>query len=354
MLVLAPGLSSTLQDHGRRAGIGSGIPPGGAADGYAYHLNCLVLGNPAGAAVIEHVLKGGRYQALAAVTVALTGADMAATVNGASIPLAAPVTLKRGDVLETRVARRGCFGYLGVLGGGLACDRVFGSASTYLDGQLGGLHGRALKAGDVLDLDTGQAATASMVEAPDEHAYLCSPPTQLRFTRGPQHEYFDAAAYAAFTSQPCRVSPRSNRVGYRIDGTPPAALPVPRTKDTGSGPTDIIEEGNPIGAIQIAGGKEIICLGRDCGTSGAYAKIGCLIGVDVSRMAQLAPGSRFRFAEVSPSQARSIRAEYSAVLGGVARRAGSAPAGGPSSVSAATSRRNDMPMRGRKGCPSWK
>jgi antagonist of KipI len=322
MLVLAPGLSSTLQDHGRRGGLDSGIPPGGAADDYAYRLNCLVLGNPPGAAVVEHVLKGGRYEALAPVTVALTGADMAATVNGTSVPMAAPVTLKRGDLLETRVARRGCFGYLGVAGGGLAGTRVFGSASTYLDGQLGGLDGRALRAGDALGVESGRAARASMVEAPGEHAYLCSPPTQLRFTRGPQHEYFDDAAYGTFTAEPYRVSPRSNRVGYRIEGTCPAVRPVPRTNDTGSGPTDIIEEGNPVGGIQIAGGKEIICLGRDCGTSGAYAKIGCLIGADVSRLAQLAPGGRFRFAEVSPCQARSIRADYSAVLGEVARRAG--------------------------------
>ncbi len=97
--------------------------------------------------------------------------------------------------------------------------------------------------------------------------------------------------------------------------------PVPRTKDTGSGPTDIIEEGNPVGAIQIAGGNEIICLGRDCGTSGAYAKIGCLIGADVSRLAQLAPGSQFRFTEVSPGQARTIRTEADAVLRQVAQRA---------------------------------
>ena len=67
MLVLAPGLSSTLQDHGRRTGLDSGIPPGGAADDYAYHLSCLILGNPVGAVAIEHVLKGGCYRALAAV-----------------------------------------------------------------------------------------------------------------------------------------------------------------------------------------------------------------------------------------------------------------------------------------------
>ena len=322
MRVLAPGLSSTLQDHGRRAGLASGVPPGGAADEYAYRLNCLVLGNPAGAAAVEHALKGGCYEALAPVTVALTGADMAATVNGRSIPSATPIALKPGDVLETRVARHGCFGYLGVAEGGLAADRVFGSASTYLDGELGGLHGRALQAGDVLGLDISRASRASMVDAPDEHAYLCSPPAALRFTRGPQHEYFDDAAYAAFTVGPYRVSPRSNRVGYRIQGPCPAVLPVPRTSDTGSGPTDIVEEGNPVGGIQIAGGTEIICLGRDCGTSGAYAKIGCLIGADVSRLAQLAPGSQFRFTEVGPGQARSIRADYTAILDQVARRAG--------------------------------
>jgi biotin-dependent carboxylase-like uncharacterized protein len=325
MQVLAPGLSTTLQDLGRRAGLDSGIPPGGAADDYAYRLNCLVLGNPAGAAVVEHVLKGGRYQALAPVTVALTGADMAATVNGTSIPLATPISLHRGDLLETRVARRGCFGYLGVAGGGLAGDRILGSASTYLDGQLGGLDGRMLTAGDILRSAAGRAALAPMVEAPGEHAYLCSPPARLRFTRGPQPEYFDDPAYAAFSTESYRVSPRSNRVGYRIDGTCPAVRPVPRTKDTGSGPTDIIEEGNPIGGIQIAGGKEIICLGRDCGTSGAYAKIGCLIGPDVSRLAQLAPGSRFRFTEVSPGQARSIRADYNAVLDEVAQRGRTGP-----------------------------
>ena len=321
MLVQDPGLSSTLQDRGRRGGLEWASPLGARLMITPTASIALCSGTRLGQPVVEQVLKGGRYQALAPVTVAFTGADLARAVNGTTIPLATPITLKRGDLLETRVARRGCFGYLGVAGGGLAGTRVFGSASTYLDGQLGGLDGRTLKAGDVLGLDSSPAAPVPMVAAPGEHAYLCCPPSQLRFTRGPQDEYFGDAAYAAFTTEIYVVSPRSNRVGYRIDGTCPAVLPIPRTKDTGSGPTDIIEEGNPIGAIQIAGGNEIICLGRDCGTSGAYAKIGCLIGADVSRLAQLAPGSRFRFTEVSPSQARTIRTEADAVLREVAQRA---------------------------------
>jgi len=262
------GFSSTLQDHGRRAGLASGIPPGGAADDLAYSLSCLVLGNPPGAAAIEQVLKGGRYQIIAPVTVALTGADMAATVNGTGVPLATPLQLKRGDVLETGVARHGCFGYLGIAGGGIVGDRIFGSASTYLDGQLGGHHGRRLRAGDILSLNAERAARAPMVAAPEEHAFVCSPPSQLRFTRGPQPEYFDDSAFEVFTTDSYRVSPRSNRVGYRIEGTSPAVLPVPRTPDTGSGPTDIVEEGNPVGGIQVAGGKEIICLAETAAPAG--------------------------------------------------------------------------------------
>ena len=312
--VLQPGLASTIQDDGRRAGLESGVPPGGAADRYAYRINCLVLGNTTTSAVVEQTLKGGHYEAIEPVTVALTGADMSAVVNGRPVPLATPVDLGVGDVLETGIARSGCFGYLGVAGGGFRGDRVFGSVSTYLDGQLGGLHGRTLRAGDVLSQDDGQEHYGCVQAVTSQHDYLCTPPTELRFTRGPQQEYFGEAGYRVFVSQEYRVSPRSNRVGYRMDGSCPPVLAVPRTRDTGAGPTDIVEEGNPVGGIQVAGGREIICLGRDCGTSGAYAKIGCLISTDVSKLAQLAPGRRLRFTEVTVAQARQIRADYEAVL----------------------------------------
>jgi antagonist of KipI len=213
MRVVRPGLASTLQDHGRRAGLESGVPPGGAADSYAYRINCLVLGNSATSPVVEQVLKGGQYQAIRAVTVALTGADMSAAVNGRPVPLAVPVDLRPGDVLATGVARSGCFGYLGIAGGGLRGDRVFGSVSTYLDGQLGGVAGRTLRAGDVLSRDDAGPEAGPMRSAGSQHGHLCAPPAELRFTRGPQPEYFGAAGYRIFTGQEYRVSPRSNRVG---------------------------------------------------------------------------------------------------------------------------------------------
>ena len=103
-------------------------------------------------------------------------------------------------------------------------------------------------------------------------------------------------------------------MAYRLTGPALEVVSTPRTMDTGSGPTDIIEDGNAVGAIQIAGGVEPICMGRDCPTSGAYAKIGCMITPDVSRMSQMQPGDTFQFEEVSVDEAYDISAQVTAAI----------------------------------------
>ena len=318
MVVQRRGVCSTIQDVGRSSGLASGIPPGGAADQYAFSINNLVLGNPPNCAALELILYGGRFKVLNDTHVAVTGADVRATVNGRELPIATQVAVRRGDLLETRAARRGCFAYLGV-SGGFDGSLVLGSRSTYVEGAIGGFGGRPVAEGDVLKSDNRIATSAGMA-CPAENEQLCSPPTRLRFTRGPQSEYFGERGYSMFTSEQYRVSTRSSRIGYRLEGRCPPLESIPRTPNTGSGPTDIIEEGNAVGAIQIAGGQEVICLGRDCGTSGAYAKIGCLIGVDVSRLAQLKPGDPVGFSEVTVADAAQLRREYEERLSEVATR----------------------------------
>jgi biotin-dependent carboxylase-like uncharacterized protein len=297
----------------------SGIPPGGAADLCAFHLNNAVLGNAPNRPALELMLLGGALEVLAETFLAFTGADLAPRINGEPIPLATPVRAHPGDLLETSAARSGCFAYLGISGGFDAATSL-GSHSTYIEGGIGGHEGRALVAGDVLVGSSPAFTPEAGTAAPVENEELSAPPTELRFTRGPQTEYFGSRGYASFTARAYRVSAKSSRMGYRLEGPVPEIESVSRTANTGSGPTDVIEEGNAVGSIQIAGGTEVICLGRDCGTSGAYAKIGCIIGADVSRMAQLAPGSQFHFVEVSRDDAREAREIQDRILARVSRR----------------------------------
>ena len=267
------------------------------------------------------MLKGGHYTALASATVALTGADMKAAVNGTPVPLAVPIMLKPGDVLETGVARRGCFGYIGIVGG-IAGDRIFGSASTYLDGALGGIGGRLLRAGDILAQDAERALSGPLLEARDEHAFLCA-----RRTGCASHAGRSRSTSAMSASRPSWPRPTACHRGATGWDTASQARVRPPSRCPGRcryrlGPYGHHRGRQPDRRHPDRRRPEIICLGRDCGTSGAYAKIGCLIGVDTSRMAQLAPGSQLRFAEVDVREARSVRAQYQAVLDEAARRGG--------------------------------
>jgi antagonist of KipI len=310
--VLQPGLSTTIQDLGRQRCLQMGIPTGGAADQYSHRLANAIAGNHASAATLEMMLLGASFEVVQACSVAVAGADMRFQINGDDARMGRLIPVVNGDVLTFSKARRGCFGYLAVQGG-FDGAVVLGSRSTYVAGRLGGHFGRGLRRDDLLDAIEGSGGSGLM--AGEE---LLDWPLQnhsLRFVRGPQTGYFTAAAYRAFTGDPYTVSPRSNRMAHRLTGPALELESIPRTGDTGSGPTDIVEDGNAIGAIQIAGGVEPICMGRDCPTTGAYAKIGCIVTPDVSRLAQMQPGDSFRFQEVSVAEAYTISREASTLMG---------------------------------------
>ena len=309
--VLSPGLSTTIQDLGRERCLDLGIPVGGSADVFSHRIANAVLANEPSAATLEMMLIGARLEALEEADIAVAGADMHFQINGADAAMGHAFQLKTGDVMSFGKARRGCFGYLAVRGG-FAGAQVLGSRSTYVAGRLGGHFGRALQRGD--RLESLAASNLDPWRAGDELLVWPLQHERLRFVRGPQPEYFSEAAYRAFVSEPYTVSPRSNRMAYRLTGPVPEVVPMPRTVDTGSGSTDIVEDGNAVGAIQIAGGVEPICMGRDCPTSGAYAKIGCIITPDVSRMSQMQPGDTFQFEEVSVDEAYDISAQVTAVI----------------------------------------
>src|SRR5262249_2161171 len=84
LIVIDPGLSTTVQDAGRPGYREWGVPPGGAFDRGSADLANALVGNPSTAtcAVLELTLVGGVYQAAGPLALALAGAPMEATVDG--------------------------------------------------------------------------------------------------------------------------------------------------------------------------------------------------------------------------------------------------------------------------------
>jgi antagonist of KipI len=174
-----------------------------------------------------------------------------------------------------------------------------------LRANFGGLEGRTLRDGDQLSLgefrqsETAAAAGISSWTAPHDWASPASRHPSLRFIRGVDWNRFNDVTIQLVTNQRFRVSPDSDRMGVRFDGSE-----LKREDET-----DLISEAVAPGTIQIPpSGKPILLLG-DCQTIGGYPKIAHVITVDLSIAAQLRAGDGVRFIEVTLQDAHRLLLE---------------------------------------------
>jgi biotin-dependent carboxylase-like uncharacterized protein len=195
-----------------------------------------------------------------------------------------------------------------MVAGGIDVPEVLGSKSTYTLGGLGGYKGRILKKGDILEAGTPVDPLESIFGRKVKEDILPEPgrEKELRVILGPQDDHVKEESIKKFMGSSYRVSINSNRVGYRFEGPQLFFNEREQSKDAGSDPSNIVDDGNAIGAIQIPAGKEPICLGPDGVTMGGYVKIACLITADMDRMAQVRLQDKIRFKSVTVDEARSI------------------------------------------------
>ncbi|HEX9412321.1 MAG TPA: 5-oxoprolinase/urea amidolyase family protein, partial [Ktedonobacterales bacterium] len=313
--VLRPGPLTTVQDLGRPGYARYGVSASGAADGDALRLGNALLSNPAGAAALEVTLGGVAVEALAPSALAVTGADCEIRVNGRVVPLNRVQLLAPGDGIELSVAQRGVRAYLCVAGG-VAVPPLLGSRSTDVRAGLGGLDGRALRSGDLVQRDMADGASAALagraLRGDPERRLPLDGEWRLRVTPGHHHAtapaLLDRLLAARFT-----VDPRSDRVGVRLRWSERA--------DAGEGAGgELLSEGVPRGAVQVPPDGEPIILLADHQTTGGYAVPAVVITADLWRVGQLRPGDSVRLVLVAPDAAVAALAEREAWLHAVAER----------------------------------
>ena len=288
------GLLTTIQDLGRPHAIASGVTPGGAMDRFAHGAANLLVGNDRGAATLECTVRGPVVVAERSCQVAITGGDLEPRVNGVAAPMWTSIELSAGDELAMGSRRSGARAYVAV-GGGIVADRWLGSTSTNLLVGRGGMHGRALRDGDVIDVGSqtdpppsGRELAEGLRPAYADHA--------LHAVRGP---YPTPAIFASVY----RLSPDSNRMGYRLDG--------PRVEGGGE---EILSFVMVAGAVQVPSGGSPILLMADHQTAGGYPVAAVVAGASMPVAAQLAPGDELTFVETSMEYALAMRAAQRVAL----------------------------------------
>ncbi|HEX5613243.1 MAG TPA: biotin-dependent carboxyltransferase family protein [Burkholderiales bacterium] len=317
--IAKPGLLTTVQDRGRHGLQHLGVVTSGAMDPAAYELANALVGNRDGEAALEVTLLGPTIELGCDALVALCGAEFEAEVEGAKFPADRPVLVKAGSRVAMRRAVRGTRAYLAIAGG-IAIEPLLASRSTCLPAGFGGFGGRALRSGDVLPLaaDAAQLASeryqrlasrAGIRDGVSSVRWSAPTPTLpdhqpivLHAMPGRHYDDFDAQAQRAFFDLAWRISPDSDRMGFRLTG--------PQLARARGG--EILSEPTCLGTVQVPANGAPIVLMADHQTTGGYPKIAEVAGADVARLAQLAPGASVRFARCTLAEALELRAALKA------------------------------------------
>jgi biotin-dependent carboxylase-like uncharacterized protein len=275
-------------------------------DRFAHRAANLLVGNDEGAATLECTVVGPVLIALRDCVVAVTGADFATHVNGVSAPMWTSLSMNEGDQLKFAGRRWGARAYIAVAGG-IAGDRWLGSSSTYLLAGRGGMHGRALAAGDVIATMESRTFAPAIRELRGDLLPDYADHT-LPVIAGPHLTRLAAESRQAFFGSAFTVGRDSDRMGYRLEG---ATLDV-------SG-DELLSFGLVAGAVQVPRNGQPIVLMADHGTAGGYPVVATVVGAAMPVAAQLLPGDEVIFEEVSVEVALRMRAAQREALDSLIR-----------------------------------
>ncbi|NML17164.1 urea carboxylase [Azohydromonas caseinilytica] len=336
--VLEPGVQTTVQDWPGRSGYWDiGVPPSGPMDELAHRLANRLVGNAPEAATLECTLTGPTLRFHADALVAVTGAPMAATLDGQPFPLYEPRTVPAGSVLKLgAVEGAGARSYLAVQGG-LDLPLYLGSRSTFTLGQFGGHAGRTLRAGDMLHMGDDVAGSP----APALPAALRPPLTRhwdIAVLYGPHGapDFFTPADIEAVFGTDWEVHYNSSRTGVRLIGPKPQWA-RPDGGEAGLHPSNIHDNAYAIGAIDFTGDMPVI-LGPDGPSLGGFVCPGVVVGAERWKLGQLRPGDKLRFRCVSLEEAQALQDAQDALVHSLAEPLAELPAGtAPAEIAAALS-----------------
>jgi biotin-dependent carboxylase-like uncharacterized protein len=324
--VIRPGLQTTIQDGGRPGYLSRGIPPAGAQDYRSFALASLLVGNPLpppplapgdpGLAGLEILAIGPTLAFDAPAIVALTGGHVEATLDGDPVPSWTALAVPAGATLKVGKVGPGARAYLAVAGG-IDVPRYLGSRATFVRGGQGGFEGRALRKGDRLALAPAVGDDHAGRTVPEElRRSLDVRPWRVRVVPGPQDHLFTEAGLELFFTAEWKLSPTSDRMGFRFIGSALEMRERPDylVRDAGSGPADIVDDITPVGGIQVPGGIEPIAMGVENPTAGGYAKIGTVISTDLGVLGQIRPMEPVRFVAVDVDEAQQIARDEQAEI----------------------------------------
>lgn len=286
LAILRAGPLTTIQDEGRFGMLRYGISASGPMDRGAFEqAGCGGRGG------IEVTRAGMEFRvASGECQIGFAGGAFTITVNDEPAQWPGRARLGAGNVVSVTPGARGNYGYIR-FNTDLLAEAVLGSIATSSRARLGGVNGRPLQVGDVLEL--AEQGTAPKSSAP---AHIAQGP--LRIVWGLHADLFNPLQRQKFLDATFEISSRLDRMGVRLQDS-----------DGVFADTNILSLASDAivpGDIQILGDGTPIVLMRDHQPTGGYPRIATIITADLDRFAQLRPGTAIAFTPVTVEHAQDL------------------------------------------------
>ena len=245
--------------------------------------------------------------------IAITGADMSPKIDGSPVPLWESLEVKKDQVLEMAFATIGARSYIS-FSGGINTMPLLGSRSTFHKAGVGGIDGKAIQDGQIIPLNKSKSVAGRKIKKSSIPVMSTNKKWSVEVVKGPNDDWVDEKGHKMFLNSYWKLQSKSDRTGYRLDGPnwTFAEKATHKGLEHGTFPSNIIDQGYPVGAINLAGQTPIILV-NDGPSMGGFIVPYTVPSASFWKLGQAKPGDGFNFREVSIEEAHLLRNEQNSI-----------------------------------------
>ena len=312
--VIKKGLETSVQDYpGRIGALNLGFPPSGPMYSWSFRLANVLVENEPGAAALECQFMGPTLKFNSDRIISITGANMSPKIDGTPVPLWESLEVKKDQVLEIAFATVGARSYI-AFSGGINTTPWLGSRSTFHKAGVGGIDGKAIQDGQIIPLNKSKSVAGRKIKKSSIPVMSTNKKWSVEVVKGPNDDWVDEKGHKMFLNSDWKLQSKSDRTGYRLEGPKWSFTEKATNKslEHGTFPSNIIDQGYPVGAINLAGQTPIILV-NDGPSMGGFIVPYTVPSASFWKLGQAKPGDSFNFIEISVEKAQTLRAEQTII-----------------------------------------
>jgi biotin-dependent carboxylase-like uncharacterized protein len=312
--VIKKGLETSVQDYPGRIGtLNLGFPPSGPMDSWSFRLANVLVNNEPGTAALECQFMGPTLKFNDDRIIAITGADMSPKIDGTPVPLWESLEVKKDQTLEMAFATVGARSYI-AFSGGINTTPWLGSRSTFHKAGVGGIDGKAIQDGQIIPLNRSKPVKGRKIKNSSIPVMSTNKKWLVEVVKGPNDDWVDEKGHKMFLNSDWKLQSKSDRTGYRLEGPKWSFTEKATNKglEHGTFPSNIIDQGYPVGAINLAGQTPIILV-NDGPSMGGFIVPYTVPSASFWKLGQAKPGDSFNFVEISVEKAQTLRTEQTMI-----------------------------------------